>query len=250
MDHFNYKDGWLHAEDVALMGTLGLDAYRLSLAWPRVLPHGGSTANPAGLAFYDRLVDALLEAGVTPWVTLYHWDLPQELEDAGGWPVRDTAARFAELAHVAGQALGDRVSHWITLNEPWCSAYLGYGSGIHAPGRTEPSAAETKNEPIRRKLASAIPNWRRDRPRRLSPPAGRRGRITCVQRLSAPGARRTGSSIAVASGKPIQALWARAVMPPRRMRRGGWTVVESVDDTGVVAVISQSSRSSQKRDKR
>ena len=130
-----------YLEDVALMRQLGVDAYRLSLAWPRILPHGGSNPNAAGIAFYDRLVDALLEAGVTPWVTLYHWDLPQELEDAGGWPLRDTAARFAELAHVAGTALGDRVSHWITLNEPWCSAYLGYGSGIHAPGRTEPGAA-------------------------------------------------------------------------------------------------------------
>ena len=127
-------------EDIALMSELGLDAYRLSLSWTRLLPRGGSP-NAAGIAFYDRLVDALLAAGITPWVTLYHWDLPQELEAAGGWPLRDTAARLADLAEVAGSALGDRVHDWITVNEPWCSAYLGYGSGLHAPGRTEPGAA-------------------------------------------------------------------------------------------------------------
>jgi len=130
-----------YREDVGLMSGLGLGAYRFSLAWPRILPTGSGPVNAAGLAFYDRLVDELLEQGITPWATLYHWDLPQELEDAGGWPERDTAARFAELAHVSAQALGDRVQHWITLNEPWCSAFLGYGSGRHAPGRTDPAAA-------------------------------------------------------------------------------------------------------------
>ena len=123
------------------MSAMGLGAYRLSLSWPRLLPHGGNRLNPAGIGFYDRLVDELLEAGITPWVTLYHWDLPQELEDDGGWPARATAARFAEYAGIAASALGDRVKHWITLNEPWCSAFLGYGSGIHAPGRADPTAA-------------------------------------------------------------------------------------------------------------
>ncbi|WP_200215725.1 GH1 family beta-glucosidase [Micromonospora coerulea] len=122
-------------QDVALIADLGLDTYRFSVAWPRVQPGGRGPANPAGLAFYDRLVDELLGRGVDPWVTLYHWDLPQELEDAGGWPVRDTAYRFADYAELVFDALGDRVKTWTTLNEPWCSAMLGYAYGAHAPGR-------------------------------------------------------------------------------------------------------------------
>ncbi|WP_405009868.1 GH1 family beta-glucosidase [Kitasatospora sp. NBC_01539] len=122
-------------EDVALMRGLGLDTYRFSVAWPRVQPHGRGPANPAGLAFYDRLVDELLGQGITPWLTLYHWDLPQELEDSGGWPVRDTAYRFADYAELVHDRLGDRVAHWTTFNEPWCSAMLGYVEGVHAPGR-------------------------------------------------------------------------------------------------------------------
>ncbi len=128
-------------EDVALMADLGLTAYRFSLAWPRVQPGGGGAANPAGLAFYDRLVDELLGKGITPVITAYHWDLPQELEDAGGWANRDTAYRFADYLTLAAKRLGDRVSTWTTLNEPWCSAFLGYASGVHAPGRREPASA-------------------------------------------------------------------------------------------------------------
>ncbi|MQS09915.1 GH1 family beta-glucosidase [Streptomyces alkaliphilus] len=122
-------------QDVALIAGLGVDTYRFSLAWPRIQPHGSGPANARGLAFYDRLVDELLAHDITPWVTLYHWDLPQELEDAGGWPLRDTAERFADYAALAYAALGDRVRHWTTLNEPWCSAWLGYHTGEHAPGR-------------------------------------------------------------------------------------------------------------------
>jgi beta-glucosidase len=121
--------------DVALMRDLGVDTYRFSIAWPRVQPGGRGPANPAGLAFYDRLVDELLAQGIDPWVTLYHWDLPQELEDAGGWPERDTAYRFADYAMLVFDGLGDRVRTWTTLNEPWCSAMLGYVHGVHAPGR-------------------------------------------------------------------------------------------------------------------
>ncbi|MCD0481018.1 family 1 glycosylhydrolase [Streptacidiphilus sp. ASG 303] len=124
-------------DDVALMADLGLSAYRFSLAWPRVVPGGSGPVNPEGLAFYDRLVDALLEKDITPVATLYHWDLPQELEDAGGWTERATAERFAEYAAAAARRLGDRVGMWTTLNEPWCSAFLGYGNGVHAPGRTD-----------------------------------------------------------------------------------------------------------------
>jgi beta-glucosidase len=124
-------------EDVALMRELGLDAYRFSVAWPRVQPRGRGGVNPAGIAFYDRLVDELLANGIEPWLTLYHWDLPQELEDAGGWPERDTAFRFADYAQLVYDRLGDRVEHWTTLNEPWCSAMLGYVEGRQAPGRQD-----------------------------------------------------------------------------------------------------------------
>jgi beta-glucosidase len=128
-------------EDVDLMHELGLGAYRFSVAWPRVQPDGTGGGNPRGIAFYDRLVDRLLDRGIVPWATLYHWDLPEALEQAGGWPSRDTAERFADYAGIIGAAVGDRVKHWITLNEPWCSAFLGYGSGIHAPGRTDAADA-------------------------------------------------------------------------------------------------------------
>jgi beta-glucosidase len=130
-----------YREDVALMGDLGVGAYRFSVSWPRVVPGGRGEPDRRGLDFYSRLVDSLLERGIRPVLTLYHWDLPQELEDAGGWPNRDTAERFAEYAGAVAAALGDRVDLWTTLNEPWCAAFLGYGSGIHAPGRTDPAAA-------------------------------------------------------------------------------------------------------------
>ncbi|MET9954871.1 GH1 family beta-glucosidase [Streptomyces sp. NPDC006339] len=128
-------------EDVRLMSELGLNAYRFSVSWSRVQPTGRGPAVRKGLDFYRRLVDELLAAGIEPALTLYHWDLPQELEDMGGWPERSTAERFAEYAALVADALGDRVTRWTTLNEPWCSAFLGYGSGVHAPGRTDPVAA-------------------------------------------------------------------------------------------------------------
>ncbi|MEV7231147.1 MULTISPECIES: GH1 family beta-glucosidase [Polymorphospora] len=121
-------------QDVALMRELDVDTYRFSVAWPRVQPGGRGPVNPAGLAFYDRLVDELLGQGIDPWITLYHWDLPQELQDAGGWPARDTAYRFADYSMLVFDHLKDRVRTWTTLNEPWCSAMLGYAYGNHAPG--------------------------------------------------------------------------------------------------------------------
>ena len=128
-------------EDVDHISELGLGAYRLSISWPRVQPGGSGALNPQGVAFYRELLAELHRAGVSPVVTLYHWDLPQELEDAGGWANRDTAFRFAEYAGLMARELGEAVTVWTTLNEPWCSAYLGYASGVHAPGRTEPAAA-------------------------------------------------------------------------------------------------------------
>jgi len=128
-------------EDTDLMAQLGLGAYRFSIAWPRILPEGRGTVNQAGLDFYDRLVDMLLAKGIQPFATLYHWDLPSPLERNGGWPNRDTAYAFAEYAEIVARRLGDRVANWITLNEPWCSAYLGYGIGLHAPGLSDRQAA-------------------------------------------------------------------------------------------------------------
>jgi beta-glucosidase len=122
-------------QDVALIKSLGVDVYRFSVAWPRIQADGTGPANEKGLGFYDRLVDELLRAGIDPWVTLYHWDLPQALEDKGGWPERDTAYRFADYAMLVFDRLQDRVRTWTTLNEPWCSAMLGYYEGRQAPGR-------------------------------------------------------------------------------------------------------------------
>ncbi|MEU7472552.1 GH1 family beta-glucosidase [Streptomyces sp. NPDC044984] len=126
-----------YPEDVALLRDLGVGSYRFSIAWPRIVPDGTGPVNPKGLDFYSRLADELLAAGIEPAATLYHWDLPQALEDRGGWRVRETAERFAEYAAVVAERLGDRVPRWITLNEPWCSAFLGYSVGRHAPGARE-----------------------------------------------------------------------------------------------------------------
>jgi beta-glucosidase len=132
-DHYHrYRD------DIELMRSLGVQSYRFSTSWARVCPDGRS-ANTKGLDFYERLVDSLLEADIAPWLTLYHWDLPQALEDLGGWPVRETADRFVDYALAVHDRLGDRVSTWTTLNEPWCSAFVGYTSGEHAPGRQSPA---------------------------------------------------------------------------------------------------------------
>jgi beta-glucosidase len=128
-------------EDVGLMARMGIRMYRFSIAWPRIMPDGRGQLNPRGLDFYRRLADSLREAGIEPIATLYHWDLPQPLEDAGGWPARDTANRFAEYAGAVFEALHDNVRWWITLNEPWCTAFLGYAAGVHAPGVRDPSRA-------------------------------------------------------------------------------------------------------------
>ena len=128
-------------DDLELVAILGVDSYRFSIAWPRIQPNGRGAPNPAGLAYYDRMVDGLLARGVQPLPTLYHWDLPQALQDAGGWPARDTALRLADYAAVVAARLGDRVTTWATLNEPWCSAFLGHAAGVHAPGVRDGAAA-------------------------------------------------------------------------------------------------------------
>jgi beta-glucosidase len=128
-DHYHRMD-----EDLDLLGELGVGAYRFSVAWPRVQPTGKGPANQSGLDFYRRLVDGLRSRNIEPTLTLYHWDLPQSLEDEGGWCERDTAERFADYVDLVARALGSDVERWITLNEPWCSSWLGYGAGRHAPG--------------------------------------------------------------------------------------------------------------------
>jgi beta-glucosidase len=138
-DHYH-----LWREDLALMKSLGMAAYRFSVAWPRILPKGRAAlagVNVRGLDFYSRLVDGLLEQGITPYLTLYHWDLPQALQDEGGWANRATAEAFVEYADVVSRRLGDRVRHWITHNEPWCSGLLAHEKGVHAPGLREQSVA-------------------------------------------------------------------------------------------------------------
>jgi beta-glucosidase len=130
-----------YAEDIGLMRSLGIGAFRLSVAWPRILPEGRGRVNQAGLDFYDRLVDDSLANGLDPYVTLYHWDLPQVLEDRGGWPARETVEAFTEYTEVVVSRLGDRARHWITQNEPWVASWLGYGLGVHAPGRKSDSDA-------------------------------------------------------------------------------------------------------------
>ena len=127
-------------QDVALMKRIGLQSYRFSTSWARIKP-GDRELNKAGLAFYSRLVDELLEAGILPWLTLYHWDLPQALQEKGGWANRDTAYRFRDYATAVHDVLGDRVDHWTTFNEPLCSSLISYAGGEHAPGLTEPRAA-------------------------------------------------------------------------------------------------------------
>jgi beta-glucosidase len=121
-------------EDVALMAGLGVNAYRFSISWPRVLPEGTGAVNEAGIAFYDRLVDRLLDHGIQPLVTLYHWDLPQALQERGGWAASDSPDWFAEYAALVADRLGDRVREWVTINEPHVVAFAGHGDGIHAPG--------------------------------------------------------------------------------------------------------------------
>jgi len=133
-DHYHRYES-----DVAMMADLGLQTYRFSTSWSRIRPDGGPV-NQKGLDFYSRLVDSLLEKNIKPWLTLYHWDLPQALEEKGGWTNRDTAYRFAEYAADVHSALGDRVDNFTTLNEPWCSSFLSYIGGEHAPGRQDPEA--------------------------------------------------------------------------------------------------------------
>jgi hypothetical protein len=181
------------------MAELGLEAYRFSVAWARVLPEGHGRPDTRGLGFYDRLVDGLLERGITPWLTLYHWDLPQALEDVGGWRVRATVGRFTDYASLMAGTLGDRVTNWITHNEPWVASMLGHRDGVFAPGRHRHARgahgrASPAREPRHRRTGDprrGSDRARRDRDRlpagraRERPRGGRRSDTT-LRRLPQP----------------------------------------------------------------
>lgn len=146
-----------YPQDIALMKEIGVNSYRFSIAWPRVLPAGTGAVNEIGVDFYDDLVDRLLEAGITPFVTVYHWDLPQALQDRGGWENPDSVAWFADYADVISRALGDRVKHWITHNEPWVASMVGNLLGVHAPGKIDPEAAFTVAHHLLLSHGAAVP---------------------------------------------------------------------------------------------
>lgn len=151
-------------DDLKIIKELGLKAYRFSTAWPRILPSGSGSVNEAGLDFYNRLVDGLLKLDIEPYVTLYHWDLPQMLQDKGGWTVRATADAFVEYADIVSRVLGDRVKNWITLNEPWVSAFVGYEHGRHAPGHTSLAEAVAAAHHLLLAHGQAVPVLRRNSP--------------------------------------------------------------------------------------
>jgi beta-glucosidase len=159
-DHYHH-----YREDVALMKAMGLQAYRFSISWPRILPAGRGRVNQAGLDFYARLVEELLEAGIQPFATLYHWDLPLVLQEQGGWPERSTADAFVEYTDVVTRFLGDRVAAWTTFNEPFISAHLGYATGSHAPGHTSLSESLRAAHHMLLAHGRALPVIRQNAPR-------------------------------------------------------------------------------------
>ncbi|TIH39057.1 GH1 family beta-glucosidase [Subtercola vilae] len=206
--------------DVQLMKQLGLGSYRFSTSWARVKP-GDRAVNPRGVDFYSRLVDELLGAGILPWLTLYHWDLPQALEEKGGWANRDTALRFVDYAEVVYDALGDRVDHWTTFNEPLCSALIGYTSGEHAPGRLDPRAglAATHHQHLAHGLAVS-------RLRQLGAAKVRAGaqpdRIGITLNLTTAIPNDPADPVDVEAARRIDALWNRMYLDP--LLRGAYPV--------------------------
>ena len=200
-----------YPDDIEMLKLLGVGAYRFSLSWPRIQADGRGAANSKGLDYYNRVIDALLEAGIDPAVTLYHWDLPQALQDKGGWANRDIAEAFAEYAAIAGEAFGDRVHQWITLNEPWVVAHVGYRDGRHAPGLRDPAQAVAANHHLLLAHGRAVQALRSTAAatqigitlnlsviRPVTPEAGtlrpslRPGRTACTSGRCSPAATRTG----------------------------------------------------------
>ncbi|MGI9825408.1 GH1 family beta-glucosidase [Agromyces sp. Marseille-Q5079] len=218
-------------DDVALMQRLGLDSYRFSTSWARVVP-GGRSVNQEGLDFYSRLVDELLGAGVLPWLTLYHWDLPQALQEQGGWTNRDTAFRFADYAEAVYGALGDRVSHWTTFNEPLCSSLIAYVGGEHAPGLTDPDAglAAVHHQHLAHGLAV-------QRLRGLADAAGREIEVGITLNLTNAVPNDPTDPVDLEAARRIDALWNRMYLEPMLLGAYPTDLLEDVRDYGLEARI-------------
>ncbi|HEY6393800.1 MAG TPA: family 1 glycosylhydrolase, partial [Candidatus Binataceae bacterium] len=152
-----------YKEDIGIQAQLGLNASRISLSWPRIMPEGKGRINQKGIDFYKGVADEMLAKNIQPWVTLYHWDLPQALEDLGGWPNRDLASYFNDYAKAVSDELGDRVKHWMIFNEPWVFTVIGYLLGIHAPGRREPAAAIQASHVVNLAQGMAVRSLRESR---------------------------------------------------------------------------------------
>jgi beta-glucosidase len=218
-------------EDVALMKRLGLQSYRFSTSWARVKP-GDRDVNVAGLDFYSRLVDELLEADILPWLTLYHWDLPQALEESNGWANRDTAYRFADYAEAVYDALADRVTHWTTFNEPFCSSLIAYAGGEHAPGRREPAAAlaALHHQHLAHGLATT-------RLRELGARDRRELRIGITLNLTTAVPNDPTDPVDREAARRIDGLWNRAFLEPLILGEYPADVLEDVRGLGLSEVI-------------
>ena len=217
--------------DVALMKRLGLQSYRFSTSWARIKPDDGPV-NQKALDFYSSLVDELLEADILPWLTLYHWDLPQTVEDAGGWPNRDTPYRYVEYANTVFDALGDRVSRWTTFNEPLCSSLIGYAAGDHAPGRQEPAAAlaALHHQHLGHGLAVRALRER-------SNSIGRPIQLGITLNLTNAIPHDAGDPVDIEAARRVDALWNRAFLEPILLGAYPDDLLEDVKDFGLREVI-------------
>ncbi|HEX4444252.1 MAG TPA: GH1 family beta-glucosidase [Galbitalea sp.] len=222
--------------DVALMKRLGLQSYRFSTSWARIKPDDGPV-NPKALDFYSRLVDELLDADILPWLTLYHWDLPQTLEEAGGWPNRDTAYRYVDYANVVFDALGDRVSRWTTFNEPLCSSLIGYAAGDHAPGRQEPAAAlaALHHQHLGHGLAVRALRERSESPG--GPSGGSAIQLGITLNLTNAIPHDPTDPIDIEAARRVDALWNRAFLNPILVGSYPDDLLEDVRDYGLAEVI-------------
>ena len=222
--------------DVALMKRLGLQSYRFSTSWARIKPDDGAV-NTKALDFYSRLVDELLDADILPWLTLYHWDLPQTLEDAGGWPNRDTAYRYLDYANVVFDALGDRVSRWTTFNEPLCSSLIGYAAGDHAPGRQEPAAAlaALHHQHLGHGLAVRALRERSQSPN--GPGGGSAIQLGITLNLTNAIPHDPTDPVDIEAARRVDALWNRAFLNPILVGSYPDDLLEDVRDYGLAEVI-------------
>jgi beta-glucosidase len=217
--------------DVALMKELGLQAYRFSTSWARIKPDDGPV-NQKGVDFYSRLVDELLGVGILPWLTLYHWDLPQAVEEKGGWPNRDTAYRYLDYANVVYGALGDRVSHWTTFNEPLCSSLIGYAAGDHAPGRQEPAAALAALHHQHVAHGLAVRSLRQQ-----AESAGREIKLGITLNLTNAIPADPNDPVDVDAARRVDGIWNRAFLNPILEGSYPEDLLEDVKDYGLAEVI-------------